>query len=281
MSATGAEHEAPDTAAYILHHVQDGHEWEVPGPAGLADHIDLRHIFGDWTVNLGGYALDLTPTKSTVMLWISALLVVGGLLWSMRKREGVPRGRLQNIVEMLFLFVRDEIAIKSIGHEGARYTPYLATCFFFILTMNLLGLVPYSATATASISVTFVLAICTFLMTQLAGMRAQGAAGYWLHLVPSGVPWWLYPLLLVVEFIGLFTKPFALMIRLFANMVAGHIVLFFLIGLIFLFQTMAVAPVAIGLAFAIFLLEMFVAMVQAFIFTLLSAVFIGLASHAH
>src|SRR5690606_4815293 len=114
---------------------------------------------------------------------------------------------------------------------GKRYTPYLATCFFFILAMNLLGLVPYGATATASLSVTLVLALCTFVMTQVAGMRSQGVVGYWSHLVPSGVPWWLYPLMLPIEFIGLFTKPFALMMRLFANMVAGHIILFFLLGL--------------------------------------------------
>lgn len=281
MSAPGAEHEAPDTASFILHHVQDGYALEVPGPTGWTHNIDLRALFGDWTVNLGGMPVDLTPTKNTVFMWIAAVLVIGGLMWSMRKREGVPRGRLQNVVEMLFLFVRDEIAIKNIGHEGKRYTPYLATCFFFILAMNLLGLVPYGATATASLSVTLVLAICTFVMTQVAGMRAQGVVGYWTHLVPTGVPWWLYPLMLPIEFIGLFTKPFALMMRLFANMVAGHIVLFFLLGLIFLFGTLAVAPIAVGLAFGIFLLEVFVASVQAFVFTLLSAVFIGLASHAH
>lgn len=270
-----------ETADYILHHVADGFDMEVPGPTGFAHELKLNELFGDWTVQLGGTTIDFTPTKATVMMWIAAVLLVGGLLVSMRKRESIPRGRFQNVIEMLFLFVRDEIAIKSIGREGARYTPYLATCFFFILSLNMLGLVPYGATATGSISVTFILAIATFLVTQLAGMRAQGAVGYWTHLVPSGVPAWLYPVLFVIEFVGLFTKPFALMVRLFANMVAGHVVLFFLIGLIFLFQTLAVAPVAIGLSFAIFFLEVFVAAVQAYIFTLLSAVFIGLASHAH
>lgn len=278
MSASG---EKVDTAQYILHHVADGYDMEVPGPSGMAHVIDLREVFGDWTVKLGGYSLDLTPTKSTLMLWIATVFVIGGLLWSMRNRQGVPRGRLQNFVEMLFLFVRDEIAVKSIGEHAARYTPYLATCFFFILSVNLLGLIPYGATATGSISVTFVLAICTFIVTQMAGMYGQGSVRYWFNLVPAGVPAWLYPLLFVIEFIGLFTKPFALMVRLFANMVAGHVILFFLIGIIFLFQSIYVAPVAIGLSFMIFFLELFVAMVQAYIFTLLSAVFIGLSSHAH
>lgn len=278
MSVPGEE---VDTAQYILHHVADGYEMELPGPSGFANEINLRDVFGDWTVQLGGYSLDLTPTKSTLMLWIAAVLLVGGLMWSMRKREGVPHGRLQNFVEMLFLFVRDEIAVKSIGEHAARYTPYLATCFFFILSVNLLGLVPYGATATGSISVTFILAISTFIVTQMAGMYSQGSVRYWVNLVPAGVPGWLYPLLFVIEFIGLFTKPFALMVRLFANMVAGHVILFFLIGIIFLFQSIYVAPVAIGLSFMIFFLELFVAMVQAYIFTLLSAVFIGLSSHAH
>lgn len=279
-AAQGATH-ASDPAAYIMHHVADGFEWELPGSHGIASHVNLKHVFGDWTVHLGGTAIDFTPTKLTVMIWISAILLVGGLLWSMRGRGQVPKGKLQNLVEIFFLFVRDEIAVKSIGHEGHRYTPYLATCFFFIMSMNLLGLIPYAATATGSLSVTVVLATATFLVTQLAGMRAQGAVGYWLHLVPTGVPWWLYPLMIPVEIIGLFTKPFALMMRLFANMVAGHIVLFFLLGLIFFLNTVAVAPVAVGLAFGIFLLEIFVAMVQAYVFTLLSAVFIGMASHAH
>jgi F-type H+-transporting ATPase subunit a len=185
------------------------------------------------------------------------------------------------VVEAFLLFVRDDIAEKNIGHDGHHYVPYLASAFAFILGMNLLGLIPYGATATGNLSVTVVLAVCTFVMTQIAGMRAQGVGGYWAHLVPAGVPWWLYPILLPIEVIGLFTKPFALMMRLFANMVAGHIVIFFLIGLIFIMHSGAWAGLAIPFAFGIFLLELFVAFIQAYVFTTLSAVFIGLASHAH
>ena len=143
-----------------------------------------------------------------------------------------------------------------------------------------LGLVPYGATATGNLSVTIVMALCTFAVTQVAGMRAQGVAGYWLHLVPTGVPKWLWPIMLPVEVLGLFTKPFALTVRLFANMVAGHIVIFFLIALTVLISPF-IAPVSVAFALGIYLLEIFVALVQAYVFTMLSAVFIGMTQHAH
>lgn len=268
-----AEGQTP--AEVILGHVRDGSEWELPGSHGLASHYSLPEP-GSWVL----FGLDVTPTRHTVMLWIAAALVmlVGWL--ATRSRGNVPRGRLQTGFEMLFLFIRDEMARANIHHNADKYVPYLASVFFFILTLNLLGLIPYSATATGSLSVTGVLAVCTFVVTQIAGMRAHGVAGYWGALVPSGVPLWLYPLMLPVEFLGLFTKPFALMMRLFANLMAGHIVLFFLIGLAVIFGVW-VAPIAVALGFAIYLLEIFVAFLQAFIFTMLSALFIGLAAESH
>lgn len=193
----------------------------------------------------------------------------------------MPKGRLQNVVEALFLFVRDEIAVKNIGHHSERYLPYLATAFFFILSMNLLGIIPYLGSATGNVNVTVVLALCTFVLTQVAGMRAHGVVGYWKQLVPHGVPVWLYPIMIPVEVLGLFTKPFALTVRLFANMVAGHIVIFFLLALIFFLHSYAVAPLSVAFAFGIFLLEIFVALLQAYIFTMLSGLFIGMASHGH
>jgi F-type H+-transporting ATPase subunit a len=154
--------------------------------------------------------------------------------------------------------------------------PYLATAFFFVLTMNLLGLVPFMATATANISVTAALAIFTFLITQYAAIKSMGMKGYLGHMT-GGVPpslAWLWPIMIPVEFLGLFTKPFALTVRLFANMVAGHFVILALLGLIFSISAW-VAPVSVALALAIFMLELFVAFVQAYIFTMLSALFIG------
>jgi F-type H+-transporting ATPase subunit a len=154
--------------------------------------------------------------------------------------------------------------------------------------MNVLGLLPVPAlagfpgisTATGNLGVTAALAMFTFVLTQIAGMRAQGVVGYWMHLVPAGIPKWLFPIMIPVEILGLFTKPFALTVRLFANMVAGHIVIFFLIALTVLISPW-VAPVSVAFALGIFLLELFVALVQAYIFTILSALFIGLTQHAH
>lgn len=278
-AAHGASARETDTAGYIMHHVQDGFEWELPTSEGLAGHINLADLFGRWVIP--GTSIDLTPTKATVLLWLSGIVVTAVLLLSMRNRQSVPKGRLQTTVETLFLFIRDDMARANIGQNGDRYVPYLATIFFFILTANLLGLIPYSATATANLNVTAVLAIFTFLMTQYAGMREQGVVGYWVHLVPAGVPKPLWPLMFVIEFVGLFTKPIALTIRLFANMAAGHIIIFFLLALIFFMKTPLVAPISVAFAFGIYFLEIAVALIQAYIFTILSSVFIGLASHSH
>ncbi|HYZ89891.1 MAG TPA: F0F1 ATP synthase subunit A, partial [Myxococcales bacterium] len=181
-----------------------------------------------------------------------------------------------------------EIAVKNIGHHADLYTPYLCSAFFFILFMNLAGLLPIPAigkfpgiaTATGNLGVTMVLALFTFVITQIAGMRAQGIVGYWAHMVPAGVPKWLFPIMIPVEVLGLFTKPFALTVRLFANMVAGHIVIFFLIALTVLIAPI-VAPVSVAFALGIYMLEIFVGLVQAYVFTMLSAVFIGMTQAAH
>ena len=256
----------------------------------IADHI-FHHVSDETVVPLGFWAgnryIRLDITKHVINMWIAAgiLLIVVGL--GARKRALIPKGGY-NLLETFVMFVRDEISVKNIGHHAELYTPYLCSAFFFILFMNLSGLLPIPAyggfpgisTATGNISVTMVLALFTFVLTQIAGMRAQGVAGYWMHLVPSGVPVWLYPIMIPVEILGLFTKPFALTVRLFANMVAGHIVIFFLIALTVLISVY-VAPVSVAFALGIFMLELFVALVQAYIFTILSALFIGMTQHAH
>ena len=222
--------------------------------------------------------LDLSITKQTVMMWLSAvLLILLVLAFSHRSREQlVPRGTAANIIESLVLFVRDELAVKNIGkEEAARYTPYLLTVFFFILSMNLLGLLPWMATATGNLAVTCGLALCTFFLTQVASIRSAGLGGYLAHLT-GGVHWLLWPIMIPVEVLGLFTKPFALTVRLFANMLAGHVVLFFLMSLVFLLKAVFLAPVGVAFAFAIYLLELFVAFLQAYVFTMLSALFIGM-----
>jgi F-type H+-transporting ATPase subunit a len=180
---------------------------------------------------------------------------------------------------VFILFVRDEIAKNTIGKGYEKFVPYLLTIFFFILFGNFLGLIPWSATFTSNIGVTASLAICSFFMIQIAGIRQNGFFGYFKGLIPTGIPPVLLVLMIPVEILGLFTKPFALAIRLFANMIAGHFVILSLIGLIFFMGTVLVAPGAILFAIFIYLLEILVALIQAYIFTILTSMFIGMAVH--
>jgi F-type H+-transporting ATPase subunit a len=256
----------------------------------IADHI-FHHVADEVWVPLGfwigAHHVDISITKAVINMWIAAGILLLVLAAAVRRRAMVPKGTY-NLVETFVLFVRDEIGVKNIGHHADLYTPYLCSAFFFILFMNLAGLLPIPAigkfpgiaTATGNLGVTMVLALFTFVITQIAGMRAQGIVGYWAHMVPAGVPKWLFPIMIPVEVLGLFTKPFALTVRLFANMVAGHIVIFFLIALTVLIAPI-VAPVSVAFALGIYMLEIFVGLVQAYVFTMLSAVFIGMTQAAH
>ncbi|MEM7306930.1 MAG: F0F1 ATP synthase subunit A [Planctomycetota bacterium] len=183
------------------------------------------------------------------------------------------------------MWIRDEMVYPNLGKEdGARFLPYFLTLFFFIVFMNLMGLLPWSATPTASIAVTCALAVITFGSMLIVGMRTQGVVGYFKNLVPH-VPAALWPLMFVVELVGLLVKPFALMIRLFANMTGGHMVVLSFLGLIFFFGQenptagYGASPVAIGFAVFIMIIESFVALLQAYIFTLLSILFLGSSLH--
>jgi F-type H+-transporting ATPase subunit a len=229
--------------------------------------------------------LDFSITKAVVGLFSAAAI---GLLLFLSlarsyKKTGIshPKG-IQSFLEPIILFVRDDIAISNIGeHKYAKYMPYLLTVFFFILINNLMGLIPFpppfGANVTGNIAVTFVLALFTFLITQFSGNK-----NYWRHVFATpGVPWWLLFVMIPVELIGIISKPFALMIRLFANITAGHIIVLSLVCLIFIFKSLGVAPVSI--LFVIFMdsLELLVAFLQAYVFTLLSALFISLAVQEH
>jgi F-type H+-transporting ATPase subunit a len=286
------EHQEESVADYIFHHVSDSNEleFEIPLSKGKNPVIHLPIIRvplkegacpagRNQKASLAAGCLDLSITKHTVMMWLAgALLVISVLLGSNRdKRHLVPHGTIANLWEMAVLFVRDELAIKNIGpEEGPRYTPYLLSIFLFILFMNLLGLLPWMATATSNLAITLGLALCTFVLTQVAGIRSAGLGGYLKHLT-AGVHWSLWVIMIPVEILGLFTKPFALTVRLFANMLAGHIVIFFLLALIFLLGTVAIAPMSVLFAMGIYFLEMFVGLVQAYVFTMLSSLFIGMA----
>ncbi len=224
---------------------------------------------------------DFSMTKTVMGMLFAALigLWIFVSLGRSYKKTGIshPKG-IQSFLEPIILFVRDDIAIPNIGeHKYERYMPYLLSAFFFILINNLMGLIPFpppfGANVTGNIAVTFVLATCTFIITQLSGNKT-----YWKHIFAApGVPFWLLPIMIPVEIIGIFSKPFALMIRLFANITAGHIIVLSLICLIFIFDSLVMAPVSIFFVLFMDCLELLVAFLQAYIFTLLSALFISLA----
>ncbi len=265
---TVAEAAKKQDTSWIMHHILDARTIDL-APFGEI-HLPEIHLFG----------MDISITKHVVFMWIAFVVLVITLLYVAKsyKKSLVPRG-VTNLSEVLIVFVRDEIAKPTIGKGFERFLPYLLTVFFFILTCNFLGLLPYGATATSNISVTATLATISFFVIQIGGMMKNGVFGYFKGLVPHGIPMWLLPIMIVVEILGLFTKPFALAVRLFANMTAGHVVILALLGLIFILHTYVVVPVSVSFALFIFLLEILVALLQAYIFTMLSSLFIGMAVH--
>ena len=225
-------------------------------------------------------------SRHLVFFVLAALAVLLVARLALRSyRDGIPRG-LGALVEVIVLFIRDEIAIKMIGEEdGPRFTPLLLSFFFLILAAALLGLLPFAAVSTSNVAVTMALATVSFAAQQGAGILKHGLGGHLRNLVPPGLPVWLLPIMLPIEILGMFTKPFALMVRLFANMLAGHMVVVALLLLIPMMASVkpllgwAIAPVSLALALFIMFLEILVAFVQAYIFTLLTAIFIGFYVH--
>lgn len=238
----------------------------------------------------GQAIVDFSITRHLVFALLASLILL--LLFipmAGRYRRGLgrseaPRGPLQNMLEAFVIYIRDEVARPNLGAKADKYLPYLLTVFFFILFCNLLGLVPFGASATANITITAVLALFTFFLTQLAGTK-----DYWMHIFwPPGVPAFVKPILIPVEILGLFTKPFALAVRLFANMTAGKLVILNLIGLIFVINTLFGGAAGFGAAIPsvlltmfIFTLKLLVSFIQAYVFTILSALFIGMAAADH
>jgi F-type H+-transporting ATPase subunit a len=267
-------------AALLLLGAPEAHEpAHEEGPSEILMHHVLDQPFAP-------FGLPLGPSKHLAFFVLAALLVI--LIAQLARRGyragGVPTG-LGAAMESLVLFVRDEIAEKNIGHDGRRFTPLLLSFFFFILVAALFGLLPFSATSTGNLAVTLALATVSFFAGQWAGIRKFGVVHHFVGLVPPGMPLWLLPIMIPVEILGLFSKPFALMIRLFANMLAGHMVITALLLLIPLMARVtplagiAMAPVSLGLALFIMILEVLVAFIQAYIFTLLTSIFIGMYAH--
>jgi F-type H+-transporting ATPase subunit a len=268
-------------------HLAHGHEYK--GFAlGTGEYSGkIVEVDGHGTVT--GLPLDFSMTKNVAGMLVASLIILilfirMGRIYN-RPKPTVPKG-MNGFLEPMILFIRDEVAIPNIGQQKfERFMPYLLTAFFFILINNLMGLIPpfipFGANVTGNIAVTLVLATITFLITQFSANKS-----YWKHIFATpGVPFWLAPVMIPVEIIGIFSKPFALMIRLFANISAGHIIILSLVSLIFIFKSLAIAPVSVAFVLFMQVMEILVAFLQAYVFTLLSALFIGLAvkehEHAH
>lgn len=282
--------ETPDLGEVVLHHTADAYS------IGIDPYFTLEwHRWPD--VHLGSLTLNLTPTKHVIFMVIAAVLVfltmwiAGRKLEKQRATENAPTG-FANAIEAMVLFVRNDIAIANIGHDGAKFAPFIMALFFFILYCNLLGLFPHGATPTGNLAVTSGLAILSFLVIEISGFLKLGPGGYLRTIFPK-VPGLTGPggvamslAMAPIELMSKLVKPFALAVRLFGNMTAGHFVILSLFGIIFLFGSLPVWNWGIGLASAglvlgIMLLELFVALLQAYVFALLTAVFIGLMQEAH
>ena len=275
----------------ITPHITDAHEIEIPWPTWPTLH-KVVHLprWTPFTIPGTHILVDMSPTKHVVWMLIAALTVLGLLLFAANAQGRQTRtvGHAKGFaggIEAMVLYIRNEVIIPNVGHHGNGFVPFLLTLFFFILFCNLWGIFPWGSTATGNVSVTATLALLTFFVVEGAGIRAQGVGYlgtifYWNKDLNIVLRVLLFLILSPIEFIGKLTKPFALTIRLFANMTAGHIVVLALIGMIFSFKSIA-SGAPFLMAVAINMLELFVAFLQAFIFTLLSSVFIGQIREAH
>jgi len=261
----------PDTLKTAAHN-EEGSDW-------IIEHVSDHPLIKIEPIHIGGLSIDLSITINILMLMLAAVLLVVILLYaaSSNRKNKYPKG-IGNLIEVMILFIKNDIVIPSMGESGVRFLPFFFTLFFFVLFANLLGLIPYLHTATGNVNITATLALITFGMTQVHGIKHNGFIGYFKGLMPPGVPVFVMPIMVIIEFLSLLTKPFALCIRLFANMMAGHIVILAFISLIFTLGY-AIVPVSIGFSLFIYILEIFVALLQAFIFTMLSALFIGMGIH--
>ena len=279
-----------DIGEIVLHHTADAYAIDLYPLGRIAWH--------KWPdLHIGGLAINLTPTKHVVFLVLAALLVfltmklAGRSLARQRAGERAPKG-FAAAMEGLVLFVRDDMAIANIGHDGAKFAPLIMTLFFFILYSNLLGLLPWGASPSGNLAVTGALALLVFLTIEIAGFRKLGPKGYLRTIFPvmpgmSGAGGVAMSIAMgPIEILGKLVKPIALAVRLFGNMTAGHFVILSLFGIMFLFGHLGawsygIAGMTVVLVVGIMLLELFVAFLQAYVFALLSAVFIGLMQHEH
>ncbi len=274
--------QGPDIGGMIFRHTADSRVVELP--FGLGEwHLPTGwHLFG----------IDVSPTRHVVFMVLAAFLVfvtiwIAGRQVQRRQRDGKAPAGFGAAIEAVVLFVRNDVAIANIGHGGEKFAPYILTLFFFILYCNLLGLLPWGATPTGNLAVTGALALTAFVTIEVSGFRALGPKGYLktIVFVPPGMGGFgavLMALIMTpIEIIGKLVKPFALTLRLFANMTAGHFVILALLGLVFIFGSWMVAVGSVAFVVFMMFLELLVAFLQAYIFALLTSVFIGMMQHAH
>ena len=314
-SHENAKEEKFNPSELILEHITDSHDWHLWGhtslplpiilytPKGLEVFSSSHFHHGEQAYTTANYTykieenkivvlnteneideaatktiIDISITKNVCSLLISVTLLLFIFLSvakAYKNRVGkAPKG-FQSMIEPIILFVRDDVAKPNLGKKYAKFMPFLLTIFFFIWINNMMGLIPFfpgGANVSGNIAFTMVLALITFII-----ITVNGGKVYWSHIFAPHVPWWLYPLLIPVEIFGMFTKPVALMIRLFANITAGHILVLSLISLIFIFKSLVIAIVAVPFTVFINVIELLVAFLQAYIFTMLAALFIGMA----
>jgi F-type H+-transporting ATPase subunit a len=282
----GLEHHVSIPLPVILFSPQEGWSFFMSSAFHHGEHeVDGYRLAGNKIVPVDPdvKVYDLSPTRNVVQMILALMLLVILLINVAKKyQKGIgtnkaPTG-FQNAIEPVITFVRDEVAKPNLGHDYNKFLPYLLTIFFFILINNIFGLVPGSANVTGNIAFTAVLGVISFIV-----ISVNGNSHYWGHIFNPPVPGGIKPILILVEILGVFTKPFALIIRLFANMLAGHIIIICLVSLIFIFGGLSAAigwgfsPISIAFSVFIYLIEILVAFIQAFIFTNLTAVFIGQA----
>ncbi len=269
LAAHSAVSQAHSETLDIVHHLTDLYSLELP----IIGTISLKPLhFELW-------GIDLSITKPVIMIWIAGLILTLCMVLAFRGGR-LMRNKFAHLLEVYILFIRNEVVYPIMGEkEGRKMLPFFLTVFFFILAVNLLGMVPYGATATGNINVTAGLAIIAFIVIQGMGIAKNGFVKYIKSIIPSGLPAFVIPIMVPVEIVGMLAKPFALCIRLFANMVAGHAVILAFLGLIFMAKSYIIAPLPIIGVVGISILELFVAHLQAFIFTILTCLFTNMMMH--
>ncbi len=255
---------------FLTHHISNSNHWQ-PLPF-----LPMFNLPTGWKI----FGIDISITQHVLMMLIAATLLILAFASASRRKNGAPVSRLGHALEALVIYVRDEVVEPNLGKkETPKWMPFFLTLFFFFLTLNLISLVPGFSAATGNINFTAAMAVMIFIVYNMAGILHNGPVHYVANIFPKGVPWPIMLIIIPIELMGLITKAFALCIRLFANMTAGHILLLSLTGLIIVFKTVWVAFGFLPMTLFIYTIEILVAFLQAYIFTLLSALFVGMAIH--